>query len=247
MCFGIGCGGQGDEDEIESTPEPDYSRLEAKTPGIFRQVFDADDATRITFTIGIPNTYTGDDPVPLVVALHWGDQRIPPFFGDQLLRGIVLPAFHDLNAIFIAPDALGNSWTDPRNEKNVAALVEEVASAYNIDKGKVLLTGFSMGGQGTWHLASRNQDLYSAAIPIAGRPSKDALEIEWKIPFYVIHSKRDAVVTIAATQAVVQELQRRGANVKFVELEDIKHNEAGRYVEHLRAAIPWLKQIWNMQ
>ena len=48
-----------------------------------------------------------------------------------------------------------------------------------IDKAKVVVTGYSMGGAGTWHFAEKYPERFSAAIPVAGRPPASAQG--WKL------------------------------------------------------------------
>ena len=67
----------------------------------------------------------------------------------------------------VAPDALGGDWTDAKNEQAAVWLVKSAMKTYAIDPKRVVVTGFSLGGQGTWFLASRHQDVFTAAIPVA--------------------------------------------------------------------------------
>ena len=57
------------------------------------------------------------------------------------------------------------------NEQGVNVLLAAVEKSYAIDQKKVVVTGFSMGGRGTWDWADKYPDRFSAAIPISGTPA----------------------------------------------------------------------------
>jgi predicted peptidase len=196
------------------------------------------------YTIAVPDGYTGEQPVPLVLALHFAGQ-VTPYFGRRLLTVLVEPGLRDLGAIIVAPDCNHGSWTDPRSEQDVLDLLDHVQDAYNIDPAKVLLTGYSLGGIGTWHLAAGHQDRFTAALVMSGRPVETAVNSEWKIPLYVIHSRLDELLPLAQTEAAVQRMQAAGANVELVVVEGLTHYETRRFQRPLRAAIPWIEVAWS--
>jgi predicted peptidase len=104
----------------------------------------------------------------------------------------------------------------------------------------VVCTGFSMGGAGTWYLAGRHPDRFTAAIPIAGRPA----ELDFQVPVYVIHSRADQVMPLGPTEAYVARLKAAGRPAELVVVDGITHFQTDRFVEPLRAAIPWLERTW---
>ena len=103
-----------------------------------------------------------------MIALHFGARRVTPFFGRNILESLAEPALAELDAIIVAPDATLGGWTSRAAETAVLNVMDAIIASYHIDTDKTLLTGYSMGGAGTWYLAGRNQDRFAAAIPIAG-------------------------------------------------------------------------------
>src|SRR5262245_46076997 len=126
----------------------------------------------ISYAISIPKGYSASEAVPLVLALHYGGS--PNRAGHGVLSILVAPAFSALGAIIVAPDSVGGPWSEPENERAVNALLDAVQASYRIDKRRVAVTGFSMGGAGVWHFAGKYPERFSAAIPVAGRPSAAA-------------------------------------------------------------------------
>jgi len=212
----------------------------AKKTGIHEQIFARRNQR---YTIALPAGYADDKPAPLVLALHYGGP-VTPFYGSSILAGLVEPALRELGAIIVAPDCLHGDWANPDSELEIVELLKYLQDHYAIDARKTALTGYSLGGIGTWYLAARHQDKFAAAIPMAGWPQPDSAEVEWKIPLYVIHSRQDEVVPFEQTEQVVHQLQEQGAAVELVLLQDITHYETECFVEPLQAAAPWIRKVW---
>jgi predicted peptidase len=163
--------------------------------------------------------------------------------GGDVVQILIGPALAELGAIMVAPDSVRGDWSSPENEKAVNALLDMVLARYSIDKKKVVVTGFSMGGAGSWHFAEKFPERFSAAIPVAGRPPASASG--WRLPVLAIHSRDDQVVPFRPTEARIAELQKAGVNAKLIPLSGITHYETYRFTEALRQAIPWLREVWR--
>jgi predicted peptidase len=199
------------------------------------------------FTIAVPEGYADDQPVPLILALHygWQGEAVPPFYGGGFLTVLVEPAFRALGGIILAPDCTGADWVDPQSEADVLTLLDRVQATYNIDPRKTLVTGYSRGGRGTWHLAARHQDLFKAAIVMAGWPPPDVTVIEWNIPLYVIHSRHDELIPLEPAEAAASRLKAAGVTIELTVVEGITHFETARFADALRATIPWIEEAWQ--
>ena len=158
------------------------------------------------------------------MALHYSGE-VTPFFGRQMIDELYGPMFAGFRVIIVAPDALKKEdWTSKRNENAVVWLTKSVMKTYAINPKKVVLTGFSMGGIGTWQIANRNQDLFTSAVPIAGEPGGN--EIEWTIPVLAIHSTADSVLPFTKTAKHVEQLKSQGKNVERLTLtKPSRHKE----------------------
>jgi predicted peptidase len=161
-----------------------------------------------------------------------------------MLNQLVKPAFEELGAVIIAPDVLGGGdWNTRQNEQAVVWLTKSAMKSYPIDPKKVLITGFSMGAIGTWYIGGRHQDLFTAAIPVEGKPADE--DLNWTIPVYVIHSTKDEVLPLAPTKRYVEKLKVNGANVELKIIDDLTHFETSRYVKPLKEAQSWLGRSWK--
>jgi predicted peptidase len=214
-------------------------------PGAYAQtihdeVLPQKDGPAIHYAISLPRGYHGV-PVPLILALHFGGD--PQGAGRAMLEILIQPALGDLGAVIVAPDSVGGGWSTALNEQGVNALLAAVEKSYAIDQKKVVVTGFSMGGQGTWYWAGKYPDRFSAAIPISGTPTPSAAT--WRLPVFAVHSRDDRVQPIGPTEQRIAELKQRGINAQIVVLTGIEHFETYKFVSGLRQAVPWVQELWK--
>lgn len=214
------------------------------TPAVLQRTLVASDGSRILYGLSVPAGYKAGEPRPLIVALHPGGPRTP-YYGLSYLRSIALPALRDMGAIMVAPDCPPpGSWSDPAGERAVLALVEQIRKEYAIDARRILVTGFSMGGRGTWFMATRHADVFTAAIPVAGAPGSDPIDRLGRIPMYVIHSRADDVVPFEPDARTTGELQKLGRTIRFEPLDGLSHYEMGGYIEAITRAGRWVAERW---
>lgn len=73
------------------------------------------------------------------------------------------------NAIFIAPNTSSCSWSsDAASTKD---LIDYIVKEYNIDTKHIVITGHSLGGNGTWNMLTKYPNLFSKAVSVSGCPS----------------------------------------------------------------------------
>jgi len=219
------------------------ARAGSAPAGISQHTLALPDGSTVRYTLSIPQGYLPGEPVPLVMALHYGG-KVTPFYGRNILELLIEPALRELGAIIVAPDVLDPGWTDARDEAAVLALLDHVIATHAVDEKRILCTGYSMGGSGTWYLGNRHQDRFTAALPIAARPPEDG-GVPWTIPVYVIHSREDEVAPLGPTEAHVAELRNQGADVRLVVVDGLRHFDTPRFVGPLKEAVPWLVETWS--
>jgi predicted peptidase len=211
-----------------------------------RRTFKMPDGSTVRYGLSVPHDYNKTSPRPLVIALHPGGGAGRPYYGDQYMRTIFVPGLRELGAITIAPDVPTRAWTDPQAEQAVMALVAAVRDEFAIDRRRIVVVGFSLGGSGTWFLSSRHPDLFTAAIVMAGRTEEPVANLA-KIPTYVIHSRDDQVVPFAQAEERASALERMGRRVRFDALGGVGHYEMGGYVGALQNGGRWVRDEWGKQ
>jgi predicted peptidase len=202
------------------------------------------DGSVLRYAVSIPvgDEGTTDEPRPLVLALHPGGRSV--YYGSAFMQSIVAPALRTWGAIMIAPDVPDRSWATPRSERAVLELVEHVLGRHAIDRDRVLVTGFSMGGRGTWYMASRHPDVFAGAIVMAGSPGDGDLARLAETPIYLIHSPQDEVVPFEPAEAAYRALAERGHPVEMRVVPGFSHYMMGAYVPALSAAGDWMLARW---
>jgi predicted peptidase len=199
---------------------------------------------RRRYTISVPVAYTEDKPAPLILALHYAGHG-SPYYGELILHSLIEPAFRELEPIIVAPDCPAKDWTQPESEQLILDLMDSIQEQFNIDQSRVLITGYSLGGMGTWHYAGNYPKRFSAAIIMAGRPPDEVQEIDWQIPLMVIHGRKDEIVPLLATREAISELEKKGIDIELRILENVTHYETHYFVPALRNTIPWLLERWE--
>jgi predicted peptidase len=196
------------------------------------------------YSVAVPSDHKMNRAAPLVLVLHYGG-TVTPYYGTHALTEIFEPGLRKLGAIMVAPDCTGEDWTDPQAEEDVLAILDRVMAEYNIDPKRILITGYSMGGIGTWYLAPRHPDLFSAALVVSGYPPQGVLDEPWTTPLYVIHSRADEILPYEATTTVVEELQGRGVPVELDLKGTLGHYQMDMFIKPIKEAVPWIEGVWN--
>jgi len=212
-----------------------------QSPGIHELVFERPNEKPLRYAVSLPERRK--EARPLVLSLHYAGHGAA-YYGKGMLESLVEPALRDLDAVIVAPDCPSQSWTTKESEEAVLALLDFVAATYRTDPERVVVTGYSMGGMGTWHLVSRHPERFSAAIPMAGAPRDADLDAVARTPLYAIHSRIDEVVPLTPTRDAVARLRKAGARAELV-LVDIPHYHTARFEPYLEKAAEWLREIWG--
>lgn len=163
---------------------------------------------------------------PLMLFLHGAGER-----GDdlQLVKTHGPPRIVENRQgfpfILVSPQCSeGGWWTDEEQLEFLEALLKTILAEYRIDIHRIYLTGLSMGGYGTWSLALRNPQLFAAIAPICGGGDPGQVCRIKKVPVWVFHGARDAVVPVAEAEKMVQALKVCGGNVRFTVYPEAGHD-----------------------
>jgi len=104
-------------------------------------------------------------------------------------------------------------------------LLDDVMQKYAVDPDRVYLTGLSMGGFGTWTLATANPERFAAIAPCCGGgdPFRASRRLR-EMPIWVFHGAKDPTVPIKQSQDMVDALKAAGADVKFTIYPEAGHD-----------------------
>lgn len=121
----------------------------------------------------------------------------------------------------------------------VMGLIPSLLDEFPIDRGRVYLTGLSMGGYGAWDLAARRPEWFAAVVPICGGADLDTAPKLAKLPVWAFHGAKDGTVPVSRSRGMVSALKEAGGAPKYTEYAEVGHDSWDRaYADPCLAA--WL-------
>ena len=107
----------------------------------------------------------------------------------------------------------------------INGLVDEIIKKYEVDTSRIYLTGLSMGGFGTWSLASMHPERFAAIAPICGGGESRRVARSLKnMPVWAFHGEKDTVVPAERSKEIVEALKANGGNVKLTLYPEVGHD-----------------------
>ena len=214
--------------DVAATPPPAPKRPPAKpSAGLTAERFEGFKRTPVAmdYLVHLPAGYTEADKTwPMILFLHGAGS-----VGDEInrLKGNGLPQLLESSAetparqfIVISPQTGERRWS----ASSLDALLIHVLKKYKVDKQRVYLTGLSLGGYGTWSLATRYPDHFAAIVPICGGGSQSQIEQLKNMPVWVFHGAKDETVSINESERLVEALKAVDGNVKFTVYPEAGHD-----------------------
>lgn len=104
------------------------------------------------------------------------------------------------------------------------ALRAELVARLAVDPERVLMTGLSLGGQGTWDYAVDYPNRLAAIAPVCGVGTPKRAAAIAKLPIWAFHGALDDVVPIAGDQAMVDAVRAAGGQVRFTVYPNVGHD-----------------------
>lgn len=106
--------------------------------------------------------------------------------------------------VILFPNGINNQWdiSGNRDINLMKALIDKMVTQYKIDRNRVYLGGFSMGGMFTYHAMNRIPDLIAAFVPVSGYPMGGAtVDVNVRpLPILHIHGTGDDVCGFSGVQ-----------------------------------------------
>ncbi|MEO7660446.1 MAG: PHB depolymerase family esterase, partial [Pyrinomonadaceae bacterium] len=124
------------------------------------------------YVVYVPQEFTRKQTWPVIVALHGGGS-----YGSHGLkhtdggfaRAIRLnPERFPMIVVFPQAKADGTPGWQLEGGKAALAALDKSIKEFNGDPKRVILTGLSAGGNGTWSIASRYPERFAAIVPVCG-------------------------------------------------------------------------------
>lgn len=146
----------------------------------------------IHFSLYIPESYDGSQPVPLYIALPGWEGLYFQGVGADLKWETMPFAAREYDPDMIIASAQLNDW-GMTSAQDAVALTEYLMSAYSIDPNRVYLSGYSGGGETGSLVMELRPELYAAYLMMASQwDGEMELLAEARTPVYMIIGEDDS-------------------------------------------------------
>jgi predicted peptidase len=218
------------------------------------------------YQVFVPDTWTPHDKWPVILFLHGAGER-----GDDGLNqtdvgiGVAIRSNRSVfPSIVVMPQCEKNMWwIQPPMDDVAMATLDAASKEFHGDPRRTYLTGLSMGGYGSWHLAGKYPHRFAAMIVIAGGiiPPPNALKNTpgladvtppdkpdsytaaaakvGKVPVWIFHGGDDDIVPVTESQRMAAAMKDLGGEVHYTEFPGVKHPSWDKAYDEPKL-FPWL-------
>jgi pimeloyl-ACP methyl ester carboxylesterase len=191
-------------------------------------------AVEFPYTLDVPQTYDPARKYQIRVQLHGGVGRPDPATrGDGSIGSLA-----GAEQIYVLPTSWADApWWDESQLESLRVILDRVKRMYNVDENRVVMSGVSDGGTGSFYFAMRDTTPFAAFLPLNGfimilaNPSLGLSEELFphnllNKPFFVVNGGRDPLYPAAAVEPYVRHLQKGGMTLDYDPQPDGVHNTA---------------------
>ncbi len=196
------------------------------------------------YVVYIPAGWTAERTWPVILFLHGSTER-----GRDGLRqsrvglGAALRRYPDrYPALVVMPQCRPEAdWISPAMQAQALGALETTAREFNGDARRTYLTGFSMGGYGSWDIAAKHPRRFAALVVVCGgilwppsvamRPLAPGTNNSYfrtaravaHVPCWIFHGDQDRNVPVTESRRMADALKSLGANVRYTEYRGVAH------------------------
>ncbi len=220
----------------------------------FREL--ATDAETLPYVVYAPKNLEPDKSYPFVVFLHGSCEVCVTH--ERILKESNLRMWHgyDRNeqrepTFLVAPAGGRGGWTSRERTAALFEIIDALIEEFPIDRRRIYLQGFSMGGYGTWHLLQQRPGFFAAANPqAAGGGTVDPEKVR-RTPIWATIGALDRPQFRDQLTANVSRVRRAngdprgplthvaGVNPRFSVFADTNHGGAQAKTQELPGFLDW--------
>lgn len=179
----------------------------------------------VRYLLYLPRSYHSDGKRrwPLILFLHGSTEKGSNL---QIVKRNGLPACleqaRSFSFVVISPQLSEDQerW-DPAEMK---ALLDAVLPDLRVDRDRMYLTGWSLGANGVWRMATSYPDLFAAIAPVPGWGDLSGVKALKSLPVWAFHGAKDTNVLPEESITMVNALRKNGGDVHFTLYPDLDHD-----------------------
>jgi len=214
----VGCGQMEKEQTSSNLVQPGGQQEQAFAKTITKDL-------SCKYLLFLPEEYgKGEKQWPLMMFLHGAIKR-----GGDLNKAMrqgppkIVAGRKDFPFIVVSPQCPpGDRWT--KKTEVLIHLLDDIVARYDVDTERIYLTGLSMGGYGTWSLASEYPERFAAIVPICGGGRRFMAMMLKDVPVWAFHGAKDNVVPVKESEEMVNAVNARGGNARLTVYPDARHD-----------------------
>lgn len=178
----------------------------------------------------VPSVNSIQDSLPILLFLHGIDERGGNL---QLVKRHGPPKLidqgnwpKDLPFIVISPQLPLKYDYWPVNL--IDDIIDHVIRSNDLNTTRIFITGFSMGGIGTWNYAIKRPEKVAAIIPICGKGEPESACKMQNIPVWAFHGDQDNIILPGGSIKMIEALKnctnRNSKDTKLTIYKNVKHD-----------------------
>ena len=115
--------------------------------------------------------------------------------------------------------------TATKSTGQVLALIDTLLESDTlvIDRDRLYVVGFSLGGEGAFDIITRAPDLFAAAVPICGIADTAKAALMGNTPLWIFHGDNDNINSVTYSRIIVDALTKIGKPPKYTEYSGMDH------------------------
>ncbi len=190
--------------------------------------------TTLPYRLFIPDGYSSAKRYPIMFALHSAGERGTDN-NTQITQTRFATCWADSMAqlqhpcFVVAPQCPmtgGWSTSDPtspiRPELATAIdILDSLVREFSIDTNRIYVTGFSMGGNGTWDVIMRFPNRFAAGVPMSGAANPAFAYLCADVPIWDFHGTVDALVPVQYSRMLIDSLRALGRSAVYTHCHNL--------------------------
>lgn len=167
------------------------------------------------------------EPSPLLLFLHGANQYQNVnliHFNNQ--QSLVLPSPYSVPGVVIFPNGRTTAWSTPLADADALEAMDDALArpSLNLDPERVVVSGVSSGGMGSYHLAAWYPDRFTGAYSLVGGGTQ-VLENMTNLPFRASNGLLDPLVSAVTWRQSADALNAAGTvDYRIVQVLNRSHD-----------------------
>jgi hypothetical protein len=186
------------------------------------------------YSVNVPESYDPSRRYQVRFQLHGGIGGRP----NNQPRGTgEIGALAGAEQFYVIPYAWSDSpWWSDDQISNLNAIVDSLKRTYNIDENRVVVSGVSDGGTGTYYIAMHETTPFASFLPLNGSImvlSHDSIDDGGLFPnnlrnkpMFVVNGGRDRLYPTSVVEPFVRFLMNHGVDITYRPQPNGEHNTA---------------------